>query len=85
MTRQTKQIGAILALVAMVAFGAWPFWKYMYIKSASAALRERAQALAESNPQVRLALEIAMQDDVLTQDEAEAIVKAAGGKTEPGE
>jgi hypothetical protein len=79
-TRQTKQIGVILALVAMVSFGAWPFWKYLYIRSANAALREQAQALAERNPQVQLALEIAMQDDVLTQDEAEAIVKAAREK-----
>jgi hypothetical protein len=82
--RQTKRIGVILALVAMVSFGAWPFWKYFYVTNADGTLRNRAQELAEKNAQLQLAWKIAMQDDVLTHDEAEAIIEAAGENAEPG-
>jgi hypothetical protein len=83
--RQTKQLGVILALVAMVCFGAWPFWKYLYMKSASAALQARTKALVDQNAQLGPAWAIAMQDDVLTQDEAKILVEAAGEKIESEE
>lgn len=85
MTARTKQVGAILALVAMVSFGAWPFWKYLYIKSASAALEQRVKTLVEANPDLQPAWTIAMQDEVLTWPEAKVIVEGAGEKVEPEE
>lgn len=80
MSPQTKRVGVILAIVAMISFGAWPFWKALYFNSASAALQERASQLAESNPSLKTAWEIALLDGVLSQSEAELIVTGAGEK-----
>lgn len=75
MTAETKKWGAILAIVAMISFGAWPFWKAIYFNSATASLQEQANELAKENPALKTALEVAMVDGVLSQDEAELIVK----------
>lgn len=85
MNRRTKQIGIVLALLAMVSFGAWPFWKYLYVKSASAALQSRTKALVDANQDLQPAWTIAMQDDVLTLGEAKVIVEGAGEKLTPDE
>jgi hypothetical protein len=74
-TAETKKWGAILAIVAMISFGAWPFWKAIYFNAASAAIQERANELAAKNPALKTALEVAMVDGVLSQGEAELIVK----------
>jgi hypothetical protein len=83
--RRTKQIGVGLALVAMVCFGAWPFWKYLYVKSASAALQAQAKRVADADAELQAAWKIAMLDDVLSPDEAKVIVEAAGEKMEAAE
>ena len=85
MNRKTVQFGAILCLVAMASFVVWPLWQWLSIKAASASLRDRAKALSDSNPQLKAAWTIAMQDDVLTVPEAKAIVEAAGEKVGPEE
>jgi hypothetical protein len=69
----------------MAFFAGWPFWKWVYVRSASAAVQARTKALVEKNPQLKPAWDIAMQDDVLTWPEAKVIVEAAGEKAEPGE
>jgi hypothetical protein len=84
-TTQTKRLGVVLAIVAMVSFGAWPFWKALYFNSASAALQQRANELAEKNESLKTAWDIAMLDGVLSQPEAELIVIGAGEKLEAGE
>jgi hypothetical protein len=83
-TTQTKRLGVVLAIVAMVSFGAWPFWKALYFNSASAALQQRANELAEKNESLKTAWDIAMLDGVLSQPEAELIVIGAGEKIEAG-
>jgi hypothetical protein len=83
-TVQTKRVGVILAIVAMISFGAWPFWKALYFNSASAALQQRANELAEKNESLKTAWDIAMLDGVLSQPEAELIVIGAGEKIEAG-
>lgn len=85
MTRSTKQIGVVLALVAMISFGAWPIWKYLYLRSVSPELFERTKALVEAHPDLKPAWTIAIQDDVLTADEARVIVEGAGEKLTPEE
>lgn len=85
MTRQTKQVGVVLALVAMISFGAWPFWKYMYHRQATAELQERTRALVDANPELKVAWIVAMQDDVLTEQEATAIVEGANDQAMPEE
>jgi len=83
MNSQMMKFGAILALVAMVSFSIWPLWKWLSVKSASAALQARTKALVEKHPELKPAWNIAMQDGVLTYDEAKEIVEGAGEKVEP--
>lgn len=83
MNRRTIQVGAVLALVAMASFGAWPFWKYLYVRAADAELQRRATELAAQQPHVQLALAVALQDDVLTESEATAIVAGADDAPPP--
>ena len=54
------------------------------LSAVDTALRARAQALVEKNPQLQPAWAIAIQDDVLTMPEAKVIVEAAGEKIEEG-
>jgi hypothetical protein len=82
-TRRTKQIGVFLALAAMISFGAWPFWKYLYLRSASAAVQERTKALVDGDVHLRAAWTIAMQDGVLSEAEAAAIFEQAGATLPP--
>jgi hypothetical protein len=79
------KFSAILCLVAVISFSAWPLWKWLHVKHASAALEARTRALVEKHPELKPAWDIAMQDGVLTTDEAKVIVEAAGEKLEPGE
>lgn len=85
MTPQTKRLGTILVIVAMISFAAWPFWKALYFNAASAALQERANKLAQKNPSLQTAWDVALTDGVLTQAEAKLIVEGAGEKLEAGQ
>jgi hypothetical protein len=69
----------------MISFGAWPIWKYLYLRSVSPELFERTKALVEAHPDLKPAWTIAIQDDVLTADEARVIVEGAGEKLTPEE
>jgi len=73
-------IGVTFCLMAMAFFAGWPFWKWIYIRSASAAVQQRTKALVDKNPQLKPAWDVAMQDGVLTQPEAKIIVEASGEK-----
>jgi hypothetical protein len=73
----------ILCLVATVSFSIWPLWKSISIKRANAALEARTRALVEKHPELKPAWNIAMQDGVLTWEEAKEIIEAAGEKLEP--
>lgn len=83
MNRQTMKFGAILCLVAMISFSIWPVWQYLYMRSASAGLKRRTEALVEKQPQLKVAWKIALLDGVLTPDEAQEIIEGAGEKIEP--
>jgi hypothetical protein len=80
---QMMKFSAILCLVAVISFSAWPLWKWLSVKHASAALEARTRAVVEKHPELRPAWNIAMQDGVLTYDEAKEIVEAAGEKVDP--
>jgi hypothetical protein len=82
-SRQTKMFGAVLCLVAIVSFSLWPLWKWLSVRKASAALEERTRAAVEKHPELKPAWNIAMQDGVLTWEEAKEILEAAGEKVEP--
>lgn len=80
MSSRMRLVGAVLCLMAMSFFAGWPFFSWLNKRAASAAVRARAQALVEKNPQLQPAWVIALQDDVLTVPEAQVIVEAAGEK-----
>lgn len=82
MNRQMMTFVGSLALVAMVSFSLWPLWQWISVKQANAAAQERVKALAEKHPHLKAALKIALQDGVLTQEEAKEIIEAAGEKVE---
>jgi hypothetical protein len=75
-----KIIGVTLCLMAMAFFAGWPFWKWIYIRSASAAVQQRTKSLVDKHPQLKPAWDVAMQDGVLTIPEAKIIVEASGEK-----
>lgn len=80
---RTKTAGVILCLMAMSFFAALPFWHWFYARAASAAVQTRTRTLVESHPRLKPALDVAMQDEVLTYPEAKVIVEAAGEKLDP--
>jgi hypothetical protein len=59
-------------------FAAIPFWKWVYTKPVRASVRERTQKMVETNPQLKPAWDIAIEDGVLTLPEATIIFQAAG-------
>jgi hypothetical protein len=79
-----KQIWAILALLAIAFFiVAGPLYKKYHVRAARAALVERTKRIVEKNPQLQPDWDKAMEDGVLTWDEANAILQKAGEKAEP--
>ena len=85
MDRRMMMFAATLCLVAIVSFSAWPLWDRLRVKRASAALQSRTRALVEKHPELKPAWNIAMQDGVLTRDEAKEIIEGAGEKLQPEE
>jgi hypothetical protein len=85
MSRRTKLVATIICLVAIVAFAAWPVWVWLQPKPASRPLFERTKAVVERNPQLRPAWDRAMEDGVLTWQEAKEILESAGQTVSPDE
>jgi hypothetical protein len=76
-------LGTILALMAMMFFISWPVWKWLKFKPVSASMYERTKTAVDKNPRLQPAWDIAMQDGVLTWEEAKVILESAGEKAEP--
>ena len=85
MTRRNKQIAAVVCLVAIVGFTAWPLYKWLSPPTASPALYERTKSLVEKNPRLKPAWDKALEDGVLTRDEAKEIIEQAGETVRPEE
>ena len=83
MNRRFMTSGAILGLVAMVFLLSWPAWKWIKFRPVSASMYERTKMAVEKNPRLQPAWDIAMQDGVLTWEEAKVILESAGEKAEP--
>jgi len=75
--------GAAMCLIAISFLSAWPFWKWLKFPPASDSLYRRTQAQVNKDPKLKLAWDIALQDGVLTYEEAKAILESAGEKVEP--
>lgn len=82
MNRSFMKFGAVLGLISIVFFTAWPIWKWIKFPPASPALYARVQAQVQKDSKLKLAYDIAMQDEVLTQQEAKAILESVGEKVD---
>lgn len=85
MSRRMMVIAAVLMGLALLPFILLPVYQYFTNQAVSAALLARTKALVEKNPDLKPDWDTAMQDGVLTLQEAKAIVEKAGEKIEPGE
>lgn len=83
MSRSVKILGVVLMLGALGGFVGWPVWKKMTIREASAQLQARTKAAVDANLKLRPDWDAAMQDNVLSFDEAKTILEKSGQKVDP--
>ena len=84
MTRRTFLIfGTALTLLALLPFLGWPLYKKLTLKKASPALIERTRKEVEKHPELKPDYDKAMEDDVLSYDEAKEILEKAGETVGP--
>ena len=86
MSRRTFLIfGTVLMFLALLPFVVWPVYKKLTLKKASPALVERTRKEVEKHPELKPDYDKAMEDDVLSYDEAKEILEKAGQTVEPDE
>jgi hypothetical protein len=82
--RKRSRVAIGIAVAAFLLFSAWPVYnKIRRVRNADATLQARARALVEKNRQLQPVWDKAMQDGVLTYDEAKEIVEGAGETLAP--
>ena len=77
--------GTVLTFVALLPFLARPLYKTLTLKKASPALIERTQKAVEKHPELKPDYDKAMEDGVLSYDEAKEILEKAGETVGPDE
>ena len=86
MKRRTLLIlGTVLTLLALLPFLGWPLYKKLTIQKASPALIERTSKAVERHPELKPDYDKAMEDGVLSRDEAKEILEKAGETVRPDE
>ena len=86
MSRRTLLIsGTVLMFLALLPFLGWPVYKKLTLKKASPALIERTKKAVEKHPELKPDYDKAMEDDVLSYDEAKEILEKAGETVRPDE
>jgi hypothetical protein len=86
MSRRTLLIvGTVLTFLALLPFLARPLYKTLTLKKASPALIERTSKAVERHPELKPDLDKAMEDGVLSHDEAKEILEKAGETVGPDE
>jgi hypothetical protein len=83
--RQFLTVGTVLMFLALLPFLAWPLYKKFYVRQASQALIERTTRAVEKHPELKGDYDKAMEDGVLTYDEAKGILEKAGETVGPNE
>jgi hypothetical protein len=71
--------------LALVPFVGWPVYKKLVLKEASRALIERTTKAVEKHPELKPDYDKAMEDGVLSRDEAKEILEKAGETVGPEE
>ena len=86
MKRRTLLIlGTVLTFLALIPFVGWPVYKYLTLRKPSAAMIERTIKAVEKHPELKPDYDKAMEDGVLSHDEAKAILEKAGETVGPDE
>jgi len=86
MSRRTLLIvGTALTFLALLPFVGWPLYKKLTLKKASPALIERTGKALEKHPELKPDYDKAMEDGVLSYDEAKEILEKAGETVRPDE
>ena len=86
MSRKTFLIcGTVLMFLALLPFVGWPIYKKLTLRKASPALIERTKTAVAKHPELKPDYDKAMEDDVLSYDEAKEILEKAGEKVGPDE
>ena len=70
--------GTVLTLLALLPFLGWPLYKKLTLKRASPALIERTRKAVEKHPELKPDYDKAMEDGVLSYEEAKEILEKAG-------
>ena len=87
MSRRTFLIfGTVLVFLSLLAFLGGPtLYKKLTLKKASPALIERTKKAVEKHPELKADYDKAMEDGVLSRDEAKEILEKAGETVGPDE
>ena len=86
MSRQTFLIvGTVLMFLALLPFVGWPLYKKLTFQQASSALIERTRRAVEKHPELKPEFDKAMEDGVLSHDDARRILEKAGETVGPDE
>jgi hypothetical protein len=78
-------LGTVLVFLALIPFLGWPVYKQLTLKRASQALIERTTKAVERHPELKPDYDKAMEDGVLSRDEAKEILEKAGETVGPDE
>ena len=86
MSRRTLLIfGTVLTFLALLPFVGWPLYKKLTLKKASPALIERTRKAVAKHPELKPDFDKAMEDGVLSYDQAKEILEKAGETVGPDE
>jgi len=83
--RKLVIIGTVLMFLALLPFVGWPVYRYITLRKASTAMIERTTKAVEKHPELKPEYDRAMEDGVLSYDEAKAILEKAGETVGPDE
>ena len=83
--RKLLIVGTVLTFLALLPFLGWPLYKKLTLKKASPALIERTTRALEKHPELKPDYDKAMEDGVLSRDEAKEILEKAGETLGPDE
>ena len=76
-------VGTVLMFLALLPFVAWPLYKKLTFQQASSALIERTRRAVEKHPELKPEFDKAMEDGVLSHDDARRILEKAGETVGP--
>jgi hypothetical protein len=77
--------GTVLTFLAVLPLVGWPVYKKLAVRKASPAMIERTRSAMERHPELKPEYNKAMEDGVLSYDEAKELLEKAGETAGPDE